>query len=230
MDAKVLMDNYGVIIAAIGALGTAASGLVDSTKLLPAFVNVSRRGQHVLNVALLPFAPALSSVLGTGWLEAIMGHWINGEPRIDQKNRAKSLIRLGLSSKNCSAIATAGHVDEGALKKAIDRLEQGQDLDTANINVLGRLDASVDAILDAAYEHADQQYRNMAKVLAGVVSVALAIAGNVSINGYDHWANNLGVAALVGVVAVPLAPVTKDLTTALQNAVKAMRAVTGKKS
>jgi hypothetical protein len=215
-------------IAAIAALGTAASGLVDVTKTLPRRLNVSYRGGETIEKALTPFAKAMENVLGAGWKDAIMGPWINGAPRDEQKNTAKSTIRLGLTKDNSAAIAKAAHVAPAALDTAIGNLEAGAPLATADINVLGRLDATVDAILAAAYERADQQYRNTAKFVAGVFAIGLALAGN-AILDKAHAPQNWVVAVLVGIVAVPLAPMAKDLTTALQTAVKTIGSISLKK-
>jgi hypothetical protein len=230
MNSDQLLHSVTYIIGAIAALGTAAAGLVDATKLFPVWVNVSHRGRATLNAALAPFSSALVAVLGPTWLDSIMGHWVNGdETKDEQKNNAKALIRLGLSSKNATVIAAAAHVDPDALDSAIKKLETGQDLQTADINVLGRLDATVDAMLDAAYESAEQQYRNTAKFLSGCAAVLLAVSANAIVNGGD-WFHNMGLAILVGIVAVPLAPMAKDLTSALQGAVKAIGSVGGGKA
>ena len=69
-----LLQSVGYIIGAIAALGTAAAGLVDATKLFPVWANVSHRGRATLNAALATFASALTAVLGPTWLDSIMGH------------------------------------------------------------------------------------------------------------------------------------------------------------
>jgi hypothetical protein len=43
-------------------------------------------------------------------------------------------------------------------------------------------------------------------------------------NGHPIW-HNVGMAALVGLIATPLAPVAKDLATALNTAAKAVQSV-----
>jgi hypothetical protein len=61
------------------------------------------------------------------------------------------------------------------------------------------------------------------------VAIALAEAaayllGMLISNGHLMW-HNIGMAALVGLIATPLAPVAKDLATALNTAAKAMQSV-----
>jgi hypothetical protein len=70
--------------------------------------------------------------------------------------------------------------------------------------------------LDEGYERADQRYRNAAKVLAGAFSIVLALFG-----GWIVGSNPL-LALFVGIIAVPLAPIAKDLSRTLQAAVKAL--------
>ncbi|HWD29360.1 MAG TPA: hypothetical protein VG387_19460 [Rhizomicrobium sp.] len=211
-------------IAAIAALGTAAFGMVDATKTLPKALNVSYRGTGTILAALAPFAPALQQVLGVNWKGAIVGPWINGVAKDDQKNTTKGLIRLGLTDASADAVAKAANVDPAMLKDAIKALQTGAGLSTEEINELGRLDATVDAILSAAYERADQEYRNTCKVVAGFMAIALALGADTVLDRASQGVN-FGLAILVGIVSVPLAPMAKDLTSALQTAVKSLGSV-----
>jgi hypothetical protein len=119
-------------------------------------------------------------------------------------------------------------IDGEALATAAKKLEMGTDLQQTDLNVLGRFDATVDAALDSAYERADSEYRNAARTLAAFFSVILAICSGYFITG--SWSQDFLPALLVGVVAVPLAPIAKDLSSALANAVSAMNTVKGKNS
>jgi hypothetical protein len=211
-------------IAAIAGLGTAAFGMVDVTKTLPPVLNVSYRGTGTILKALGAFAPALKQVLGDNWQDAIIGPWINGVAKDDQKNTTKGLIRLGLTADSADAVAKAANVNAAMLKTAIAALQSGAGLTSEQINELGRLDATVDAILSAAYERADQEYRNTAKIVAGGMAIALALAADAVLTRADVGLN-IGLAILVGIVSVPLAPMAKDLTTALQSAVKSLGSV-----
>ena len=211
------------IITAIGALGTAAFGLVDATKAfwggvsnfgLPGILRIAARFSAALDRALAP--PPEGSA---EWRRVVRSHWINGRPRDEQKAIVKSLIRLGLTPATARDLAKAGHVSPDALEAAAKRLEGGQPLTDVDLNVLGRLDASVEAQLDAAFDRADQLYRNVSRVCAGVFSVGLAYLATWALN----W-NNWTLALVVGLLAVPLAPVAKDLASSLQAAAAAMRA------
>jgi len=226
-DAATIPD-IGQIIAAVGALGAAAYGLVDATKAFGG--GVSLRGLHYVDSALKPFDVALAKAVGGNWRDVVKAHWINGRPKAEQKAIAKALIRLGLDSDSAGELAKAGGVDGTRLKDVAEKLAVGNELSAQDLNLLGRFDATVDAKLDAAFERADQSYRNSAKCWAAVVSVVLAVTGStvVGTNGFD-W-SNISLAILIGLLAVPLAPVAKDVSSALSAAVSAMQIAKGRKS
>jgi hypothetical protein len=228
-NAAQLADHIGEIVAAVAALGTAAYGLVDVSKAVNG--GVSRIGKETILTALAPFDAALTAAVGEGWRDIVVWHWINGVPKDDQKAKAKSLIRLGLSPRNAAAVAAAGHVEPAALEAAVTRLVDGDDMSTTDINVLGRFDASIDAILDSAYEHADQKYRNASRAWAAVVAWGLAtIGGAVVFSGDQYTFGTFVMTSIIGFVSVPLAPIAKDVASSLTSAIGAIGAVTGKKS
>ena len=217
-------------ITAIGGLGTAASGLVDSTKAF--WGGVSNVGFDKIEKALAPFRPALV-LAESDWTATLRANWINGVPKDDQKAAAKSLIRLGLSSTNAAQMATAGHVDADGLAAVLTAVETGATLTPVQVNLLGRFNGAIDAAMDGGFEQADQEYRNASKLCAGLAAIGLAVWGGALLTGVKSWALFLaylakpefGEALLVGIIAVPLAPVAKNLTSSLQAAVTAMKAV-----
>ena len=99
------------LIAAIGALGAAAAGLVDTTKLF--WGGMSNAGFAYIERALQPFKDALDAAVGTGgdWKQMLKAHWLNGRPKDEQKAIATSFIRVGLSPTTAPKLATAAGVD-----------------------------------------------------------------------------------------------------------------------
>jgi hypothetical protein len=80
--------------------------------------------------------------------------------------------------------------------------------------------------LDEAYQLSDQVYRNYTRALAGLVAVGLAVAGGWSLDGANFWSpKEIALAVLVGLLATPLAPIAKDLSSALATAVNTMQLV-----
>jgi len=99
----------------------------------------------------------------------------------------------------------------------------------------GRFATALDARINAAFQLADEQYEAAAKMWAGVAAVILAAGFNWGLVGHDAttWWQGLypwPVAIGAGLVAVPLAPVAKDLSTSLQNALTSFRSISGKSS
>ena len=226
-DATVtVLSNVGGMLAALSAVSTAAFGVLDTTKAF--WGGVSNIGLPHLRTALTPFDAALRAAVGGHWMTVVRANWINGMPKADQKGVVGSLLKLGLSEDTAEAVASAGHVDPKALKAAAKKMSAGTPLTDAEMNVVGRMVASVEAQLDAAFERAEQQYRNVSRLLAGIVAVALSIAAQQlwfgSVAGGDPEAPSLLLALAVGLLSVPLAPVAKDLTSALSTAMRALKA------
>ena len=203
-------------IAIASALGTAATGLVDTTKLFAG--GVSRAGYTVIEKHLLPFDTILSSIPQRSAWETIYASWINGVDTETQKGTVKSLIKTCFTQANAQAMSNATGMDVAELEALGASFDAGNALTAAQMNIYGRLDAILSSILDAAYEMADQRYRNAAKALAAVIAVGLSVLGSYTVYG---GFKELGQAVLVGLVATPLAPVAKDLTTAINTAVQA---------
>lgn len=216
-------------VTAIGALGTAAFALVDATKAFRGGMSLIGLGD--IRTAAQRFAVALDAALApNAWKDVVRDHWINGRPRGEQKAILKALVRLGIRpDTDLAELAKAGHVDAEALRAVASKLHVGATLEAADVAVLGRLDVSVDAYLDAAFDRADQKYRNVSRLVAGVVSVGLALLA--------AWATTpdgtessppprppYAVAVLAGLLAVPFAPIAKDLASSIQAAAQAVKA------
>jgi hypothetical protein len=233
-------DNLGSLITAIGALGTASFALVDSTKI-GRNGGVSNSGFACIQTAVQQFFPNATRDLpaattGSGTpppndakklLDILHGNWINGSPLADQKAIAKSLIKLRLTETTAADFADATSVDAVVLTQVAKKISTGASMDPAEINVYGRFDLALTAILDEGYQRADQKYRNSAKVLASIFAVALSLVGtwvitdpNTSLHRVDYV-----MAILCGLLATPLAPIAKDLTSALAAGVKVAQAI-----
>lgn len=219
------MESYTVsqlstIIAAVGAVGTAAFGLVDAFKALPGG-GISRAGFKFIRQTILKLAPEVASLDGTGLgrdslLYTLQSQWINGTATTDQINIAKSLIKLRLTPDTSAALAS---VDAAILSQIAASIRSGTALTPQQTDVYGRFDLLLTTLLDQAYQRAGQRYRNSAKFAAIPVAVALAlIAAWVIPNQIT-----LPQVVLVGLIATPVAPVAKDVSTAITTAVQAIQ-------
>jgi hypothetical protein len=222
------MESYTVsqistIIAAIGAVGTAAFGLVDALKALPGG-GISRAGFKFIRQTILKLAPEVASLDGTGLsrdslLYTLQSQWINGTASTDQINIAKSLIKLRLTPETAAALAGATGVDAAILSQIAASIQSGTALTTEQSDVYGRFDLLLTTLLDQAYQRADQRYRNCAKATAVPIAVGLSLVAAVAVPNQI----TLTQAVLVGLIATPIAPVAKDIASAISTAGKAIQ-------
>lgn len=221
-ELNTLATQYGNTIAAIGSLGVAAQSVVDACKFLP-YGGPSHLGFDYIRKAVQLFIPGVgygeeAHMVTGALLNNLHGNWVNGMALADQKAIAKSLIKLRLDPNNAEQYAKVAAVDPSVLKQIATKLQAGQPLQGGDeANVMGRFELALTAILDGSYQRADQRYRNGSRVCAGAVS--LGLAGSIGVGaGIDTMT-----AVLVGLLAVPLAPISKDLTSGLAAAVKALQ-------
>lgn len=221
------LGNVENVVAAVSGLGIAAFALVDATKI-GRNGGISNSGYRFIENSvrqLFPNASGRTSLpISSGekkLLDILHGYWINGSPLGDQKAIAKSLIKLRLTEQTAAAFAEATYVDAKVLENIAKKMTSGTGLTQEESNTLGRFDLALTAILDEGYQRADQRYRNTAKVLASFVAVVLALLGGWSISPSNYfYTADMWKAILCGLLAIPLAPISKDLTSALAAGVK----------
>jgi hypothetical protein len=225
--AAIGLDEFGAALAGLTALSTAAFGLLDATKAFGG--GISKVGLRHIRTALRDFERTLAAGVGAKqWWEVISANWMNGTPKAEQKAAARALLKLGLSPDTADELARGSNVDAEALRAVARKLAEGAELTDTDLNLLGRVNAILDAVLDSAFERADQQYRNASRVWAGAIAIGLAVLAQAIWNAEAPGAApSLWVAIGVGLVAVPIAPVAKDLTSGLSSAMRALKAVRG---
>jgi hypothetical protein len=203
------------VVLAIGGLGTASYGVVDATKGFGG--GISNRGFGDIKKVISRLIPpasgdAVSALALPSSLATLRANWINGMAMADQKTIAKALIKLNLNPATASKMATAAGVDENLLTSVAQKLSTGESLTQQETDVYGRFDLLLSSLLDQAYQRGDQRYRNSAKLAAVFVSVALAWWSTWFL--YDKV--EFALATVAGLLATPLAPVAKDLSSAIQ--------------
>jgi hypothetical protein len=226
MDFNVQNMPLTQIITAIGGLGTAAFGLVDALKSAFSFIN--RIGLSHIKDVVTGLAPDQTGIVlpRQNILETVEANWVNGTDVASQKAIAKSLIKLHLSEGNAAAVAAKTNVDPNLLSSVATKNAAGDPLLPAESDVYSRFDLIVTAMIDEAYQLSDQVYRNATRTLAMLVAVVLAVVAGWSLEG-AKFANvrDVVLAVLVGLLATPLAPIAKDLSSALATAVNTMQVV-----
>lgn len=213
------LQNLTKIIAAIGGLGTAAFGLLDAIKSVIPWINDIGFGRIKKTVESLTPGNPKNALSQNKIIATVKANWINGTDLNSQKSIAKSLIKLNLGSTNAADLATATGVDSTVLTAVAGGIAAGTPLTSPQTDLYGRFDLIVTALLDETYQHADNVYRNWTRALAALLAVVLAVAGGLTINA------NIPQCILVGLLATPLAPIAKDLSTALATAVNTMQSI-----
>jgi len=215
------------VVLAIGSLGTAAYGVVDVSKGMGG--GISNRGFGDIRTIISKFIPpaagagassalALPSVLAT-----LRANWLNCMALVDQKSVAKALIKLNLTPATAGVMAAAAGVDATLLASVAEKLASGAALIQPETDAYGRFDLLLSAMLDQGYQRADQRYRNSAKLLAVPIAVILALVGAWAMDGGGltfFGSADAAKALLGGLLATPLAPVAKDLSSAIQAGAK----------
>jgi len=224
----ITLDNLPHVITAIGGLGTASFGLVDSTKVLGGGVNRIgfRRIQDVVH-RLTPGAPA-RGLTRASIIDTLKANWYNGTDLTSQKAIAKSLIKVCLNSGNSADLAAATGVDAALLTQVATCIGTGTALTPEQSDVYARFDFILSAMLDEVYHRSDEAYATGTRVVASVFALILAVLGGWTLHNAAtpyFWSSDLAVAALAGVLATPLAPIAKDLSSALAAAVNTLQVV-----
>jgi hypothetical protein len=223
-----VLHNLPQLVTAVGGLGTAAFGLVDATKVFWGGVN---------HIGFSKIAKRVSSLVATGEqvtnalppkevLNTLKGNWFNGTDIGSQKSIAKSLIKLHMNPDNSVAIAKATNIDPEVLTTVAKKQSSGEALTPGEGDVYARFDLILTAMLDETYQIADDDYRNATRAIAALFGIGLSVLGWLILH-HDNPQTQVSFwdAAITGVLATPLAPIAKDLSTALATAVNTLQLV-----
>ena len=213
------IDSLGPAIAAAGALGTASFGIVEALKWTPLGAAGFGRIRSYLGPAL---ESALETAYGPDFLRLLRAQY-----RQDSQTQGlvgKSLrqgVRIGLTAANAPDIARfLGTVDPEELKSAARAVTNCQALTDDQRSAIGRFELAADARISSALSRAQDVYLGTVRCAASVLSIVLAEVAALMLGTNDGmWMVGL----LVGIVAVPLAPIANDVVGALQAATKALR-------
>ncbi len=200
-----------------------------------------RRWPTKRKAALDPLLPALRIAYGKDAMELFRGQYRGGRVTGDLPRTLRQGVRIGFGMMEEAAITSValdlGIKEEIAVlaAQAIDNARRQRpaalltEQDTPaqpamteeQRSAMARLETTIDARIDAVLALADAQYVTQTKLLAMAVSLAISflVGWGIGMLTASTWAWCL----IVGLAAVPLSPVAKDLSTALQEAVKAFK-------
>ena len=224
-----LLQNLPSVITAIGGLGTAAFGLVDATKTF--WGGVNRIGFSRIRKAiesLTPGAPA-SGLTQAKMIETLRSNWYTGKDLASQKAVAKTLVKFNMTAANANSLAAMTGVDAKKLVSVAEKIVSGTPLEHDESDVYSRFDLILTALLDEVYQRADHAYVNGARFTAFLFALMLAFVGGWTLVGGSimsyWWSRQMAEALIAGLLATPLAPIAKDLSSALATAVNSLQAV-----
>jgi hypothetical protein len=139
----------------------------------------------------------------------------------------------GMSSAQTAALAQALTAEKTADAAAPAAPDAGAAATAAPQALAARFATALDTSVQAAFASAEQRYQSWAQFWAGVAAVVLSLGYEGATAGWP-WAAHTGsagawiIALLVGLAAVPLAPVAKDLSSSLSQALTALGQVRAK--
>lgn len=220
------IDLANLALAA-GAIGTASFGLVDALKTYPNFALIGI-GRVERNLDFL--FPALEVAYGPRFRALIRDQYRVGRDKGDLPKTLRQGTRIGLIPDTAEGLANGvgvvTAVDLTDVARAVAEMSDGKLTDKQK-TVLGRFELALDARIAAELDLAAVEARNWQRTTAAMIAVVLAVVGGGLLHGQGagayigssfFWLN-----ALVGLAAIPLAPVAKDVATALQTFAKTMR-------
>lgn len=204
--------------------------------------------------AMRPLAPALRLAYGAEHLDIVAQQYRADRSKGAAPDTIRQGVRLALPfmevSQAADVIACVWDMKRAhseALAEALQAPSGATAGKTAPISspagpidpaqaLAGRFATALDARINAAFDLAEERYEAQAKMWAGVVAVLLALVMNYGLGPsttphhrllgiLEHGRFEWSLAFAVGLAAVPLAPVAKDISTRLQDALTAFKAI-----
>jgi hypothetical protein len=212
-----MVNSLATFVAAAGALGTACFGIVEGLK----WTSLGEMGfGRIINYLGTELLGALKIAYGPEYEKLLRAQYRQDSQT--QAGIAKTLrqgVRIGLNSGNAAGISGfLGTVSPTALTQAAAAAAAGVDLSPTDRAAIGRFELAADARIDSALSSAKDAYLGSIRCTAALLAVVIAqlIAPILG----ARW----DIALVLGIVAVPFAPIANDLVSAIQAATKALMA------
>jgi hypothetical protein len=245
-------DQIPVYIAAVGALGVAAFGAVEAIgKTLFVFPLPGTR--HMAGLPYVGFGkvraltvkvgPALKAAYGADYEKTLLQQYRAGRGKGQGPETIRQGVRLGLpflgqeaAAKVIADIWGMPHASAVLLAAALiqspaqpppadakaptdEALKEAQAL-------AARFATALDTRVQAAFDSAEEVYETRAQFWAAIVALGLSLgyeAIQPGVKTLETWV----LPVIVGLVAVPLAPAAKDLSSSLSDALGALGKLRG---
>ncbi len=225
---NLLYEAPGVAVGIIVLIGVASFGIVDLWKMFsPGIDSIGFRYIRKAVVSLTPEADGIpeNSMPQSDILRVLRSKWAAGLEIEAQKAFAKSFVEMHLSPTTAPAAAAITNINPGLLRGVASSIAAGMPLSQQqDDDIYKRFDSIVAALLDEAYTAASRTYRNGVRALSSVVCLFLGFLFVWMSTGrplVDYWwTKEMAEAILMGLAAAPVAPVAKDISTAISTAIK----------
>ena len=172
---------------------------------------------------------ALKVAYGENFEDLQKSHYRMGRGKGALPKTLRQGIRIGMNEDTVETMAVVvGGLEKSDLSDVARKVKAGSVLDDKDKNILGRFEVAADARIDAALALAERSYINRMHLRAFIIAIVLSLLSALFLSyhyNWDHLWKYLGFGLMTGLIAVPIAPIAKDLTKALQSAAKAVRTV-----
>lgn len=218
-------------ILASGAVGTASMAIAEGSKS----VRIKPFGFGRVIKDLSWAEGALKVAYGNNHEDLLKSLYRTGRSKGDLPRILRQGIRIGMNKENAKNMAQGvGSIDPVKLSEIAGAIEEPKDLDENQKKLIGRFEIAADARIEAALAMAERAYTNGIRLIAFLIAIILSqgAAAGIFYSQETTTAANFAetykfetfiVALIVGLTAVPLAPIAKDIATGLQSAAKAVR-------
>lgn len=213
---SITVTTLSSAIAAAGALGTASFGIVEGLKWTAlgtaGFGSIGKYlGHDLVGCLRTAYGPDFERLLRAQYRQDSQSQSVIGKS-------LRQGVRIGLTSAHAESVARfLGTVAPDALKRAVETVEGARSLGDVDRAAIGRFELAADARITSALSRAQDIYLGWVRGSASACAIVLGVVAAL-LSGSD-----LVDGLIVGVVAVPLAPIANDVVAALQAATRAMR-------
>lgn len=211
---EIITQHLGDLVLATGAVGVAAMGVAEGAKTLW----LPPVGFSKLLKEIDWARSALKISYGDDYLEMIESLFRNNRRKGDLPRILRQGVRIGMNNETAVSMAkVVGGVAGDSFVKVANKVNEGQKLEPDEQNILGRFEVAADARIDGAFALAERAYINGIHLRAFIASFILSFGA-----AYGLGADSGGylIASIVGITAVPIAPIAKDMAKGLQSAAK----------
>lgn len=223
-----ILQSGGETVGYIVIVGVAAFGVVDSLRSLFPFIDRIGIG-YILRTITSLTPESGESPSGTGLhqkqiLGAIEARWIIGEKPLDQKDFAASLTKTHLNPANAAAVASVTNLDKQLLTSAAAKLKSVTPLTIPEQGSYTQFELTVASMIDEAFLRSVRANQNGMRILSAGVCVALSLVCGWVLNERTLeaylYSGDMCRAILLGLAAVPVVPVARDVSTAVGTAIR----------